>query len=66
MAQIFTAVFVISLTIAFNALYVAAEFAIVKARHYKTHIAQLADAGNPMARQLSPVLHNQKKLDMCI
>jgi putative hemolysin len=53
--------FVVSLMIFVNALYVAGEFSSVSAR--KTRIAQLAEEGNALARTLLPVLQDSKKLD---
>jgi CBS domain containing-hemolysin-like protein len=47
--------------IAFNALYVAGEFAAVSAR--KTRIIQLAKGGNRLAKSLLPILENSHRLD---
>ncbi|MEM7032599.1 MAG: hemolysin family protein [Chloroflexota bacterium] len=63
MVDILIWIAVIGLSISFNALYVGAEFAIVKARHHRMRIAQMADNGHTLAKQLSPVLQDQKRLD---
>lgn len=47
--------------IAFNALYVAGEFAAVSAR--KSRVAQAARAGNKLAKALLPVLEDPRRLD---
>ena len=44
-----------------NALYVAGEFSSVSSR--RTRIGQLADSGNWLANQLSPIISNTKQLD---
>ncbi|MDP3507263.1 MAG: hemolysin family protein [Candidatus Melainabacteria bacterium] len=44
-----------------NAIYVAAEFATVAARH--SYIQKLALAGNPLASLLLPILEEPRKLD---
>lgn len=59
--QLVIAVFVTALMIAFNALYVFAEFGTVSAR--RTRISQLAEDGNRLAQMLLPVLSNAKRLD---
>ena len=53
--------FIVSLMVFLNALYVAGEFSAVSAR--KTRIAQLAEEGNSLARRLLPVLEDTHKLD---
>ena len=53
----------LALMLFINALYVAAEFSTVKARQHRTHIAQLADANDRLAKQLIPILTDQRKLD---
>ncbi len=58
---ILTVIFVVSLMIIFNGLYVAGEFSLVSAR--KTRIIQMAEEGNRMARTLLPVLQDPHKLD---
>ncbi len=55
---------VIVLMVGLNALYVAGEFSTVSVR--KTRIAQLAEAGNPIARLLLPVLEDRHRLDSYI
>ncbi len=55
---------VIALLIGLNAFFVAAEFSTVSAR--RARLAQLADEGNPTARQLLAILEDPKKLDMYI
>ena len=59
--QVVIVVFVTALMIAFNALYVFAEFGTVSAR--RTRISQLAEDGNRFAQMLLPVLGNAKRLD---
>jgi CBS domain containing-hemolysin-like protein len=59
-----TILFVVSLMIFFNALYVAGEFSAVSAR--KTRIIQLAEQGNRLARTILPVLQDPHKLDSYI
>ena len=54
-------VVVIIILVGFNALYVAGEFATVAAR--KTRIAQFADEGNSLAKQLMPIMDDASKLD---
>lgn len=54
-------ILLVTLMIAFNALYVAGEFAAVSAR--KTRIAQAAKGGNRMAKALLPVLEEPQRLD---
>ncbi len=61
MAVIVTVILVL---IAFNALYVAAEFAAVSAR--RSRIEQLASEKNRFARMLVPVLRNPEALDRYI
>lgn len=55
------AVFTISLLIFFNALYVAAEFSTVSARH--SRLSQLANEGNASARILLSIVRNPQSLD---
>ncbi len=55
---------VIALLIGLNAFFVAAEFSTVSAR--RARLAQLADEGNPTARQLLAILEDPQKLDMYI
>jgi putative hemolysin len=50
-----------TLMIAFNALYVAAEFAAVSAR--RTRLRQEAAAGNRLARMLTPIVDDSRRLD---
>lgn len=52
---------VTALMIAFNALYVAAEFATISAR--KTSLRQQAEAGNGLARMLVPIIDDPHRLD---
>lgn len=52
---------VIVILIAFNALYVAGEFATVAAR--KTRVTQMAANGHKGAKRLLPTITNGKKLD---
>ncbi len=59
-----TAVFVIVLLLAFNALYVAAEFAFVGVR--RTKIDQLAAEGKPLAKQVQPIIADSRSLDLVI
>ena len=54
-------IFTISLLIFINALYVAAEFSTVSARH--SRLAQLANDGNAMARLLLPIVRDPQSLD---
>ena len=54
-------VVVIIILVGFNALYVAGEFATVAAR--KTRIAQFADEGNTLAKQLLPIMDEAAQLD---
>lgn len=61
MTFLLTTVGVVALLIFFNALYVAGEFATVSSR--KTRINQLAAQGNPLARQLLPLMENTRALD---
>lgn len=56
--------FVIAVLIAFNGLYVAAEFAAVSVR--RSRIRQLAEEGNRMARELLPTLEDGQRLDSYI
>ena len=58
---ILTIIFVVSLMIFFNGLYVAGEFSSVSAR--KTRIIQMAEDGNRLAQTLLPVLQDSHKLD---
>jgi CBS domain containing-hemolysin-like protein len=50
-----------ALMIAFNALYVAAEFATVSAR--KTSLRREAQAGGRLARMLVPIIDDPRRLD---
>ena len=52
---------VIIVLVGFNALYVAGEFATVAAR--KTRIAEMAEAGNPLAKRLIPIMDDPVALD---
>lgn len=52
---------IILVLVAINALYVAAEFAVVGVR--RSRIRQLAEKGNPLAAQLLPWLEDRHKLD---
>ncbi|MFW6068287.1 MAG: hemolysin family protein [Chloroflexota bacterium] len=61
MTFLLTTIGVVALLIFFNALYVAGEFATVSSR--KTRINQLAAQGNPLARQLLPLMENRRALD---
>lgn len=61
MIFLLTTIGVVAILIFFNALYVAGEFATVSAR--KTRISQLAAQGNPLARQLLPLMDNTRALD---
>ena len=56
--------FVIAVLIAFNGLYVAAEFAAVSVR--RSRVRQLAEEGNRMARELLPTLEDGQRLDSYI
>jgi CBS domain containing-hemolysin-like protein len=58
---ILTILFVVSLMIFFNGLYVAGEFSSVSAR--KTRIIQRAEEGSRLAQTLLPVLQDRHKLD---
>jgi putative hemolysin len=58
---ILTIIFVVSLMIFFNGMYVAGEFSSVSAR--KTRIIQMAEEGNRLAQTLLPVLQDPHKLD---
>ena len=58
---IVVAVVLVTLMVGLNALYVAGEFAAVKAR--KTRIAQAAKEGNRLSRMLLPILQDGQKLD---
>lgn len=55
---------VIALLIAFNGLYVAAEFSAVSVR--RSRIRQMAEQGNRFARNLLPTLGEAKRLDRYI
>jgi putative hemolysin len=59
-----TILFVVSLLILINGLYVAGEFSAVSAR--KTRIIQAAEGGSRLARTLLPVLQDRHKLDSYI
>lgn len=61
MTFLLTTIGVVAVLIFFNALYVAGEFATVSSR--KTRISQLAAQGNPLARQLLPLIENTRALD---
>ena len=54
-------ILLVTTMIAFNALYVAGEFAAVSAR--KTRIIEQAQKGDRLARTLLPVLEDPKRLD---
>jgi putative hemolysin len=56
--------FVIAVLIAFNGLYVAAEFAAVSVR--RSRIRQLAEEGDRLARELLPTLEDGQRLDTYI
>ena len=56
--------FVIAILIAFNGLYVAAEFAAVSVR--RSRIRQMAEEGNRLARNLLPTLQDASRLDRYI
>jgi CBS domain containing-hemolysin-like protein len=62
--MVLAAVLVIAALIAFNALYVAAEFSAVSVRRSRIH--QLADDGNPLASWLLPVIESPAALDRYI
>jgi CBS domain containing-hemolysin-like protein len=64
MGTIFVIIAVTVLLTAFTALYVAAEFASVSAR--RTRVAQLAEGGNGLARQLLPIMGDAHALDTYI
>ena len=53
--------FVVSLLVSFNGLYVAGEFSSVSAR--RTRIIQMAGKGNKLAQTLLPVLQDPHRLD---
>ena len=55
---------VIALLIAFNGLYVAAEFAAVSVR--RSRVRQMAEEGNRLARSLLPTLESASSLDRYI
>jgi CBS domain containing-hemolysin-like protein len=55
---------IISLLIALNALYVAAEFSSVSTRH--SRLIQIADEGNPLAEALLPIIRDAQNLDRYI
>ena len=55
---------VIPILIAFNGLYVAAEFAAVSVR--RSRVRQMAEEGNAMARALLPTLKEAPRLDRYI
>ena len=59
---ILTILFVVSLMIFFNGLYVAGEFSSVSAR--KTRIIQQAEEGNRLAQTVLPVL--QEHFAICL
>jgi putative hemolysin len=61
MAGILGVIALTTLMIAVNALYVAAEFATVSAR--RTRLRQEAAAGNRMARLLTPIVDDSRRLD---
>lgn len=61
MPTILVIIITIALMIFFNAFYVAAEYAAVLAR--KTRIAQMAGAGNRLAKILLPIIEDGKSLD---
>ncbi|MBN1661336.1 MAG: HlyC/CorC family transporter [Anaerolineae bacterium] len=64
MLTFLTILFVVSLLIFINGLYVAGEFSAVSAR--KTRIIQAAEEGSRLARTLLPVLQDRHKLDSYI
>jgi len=55
---------IVALLTGLTALYVGAEFAVVKSR--RTRISQLAASGNRFARQLLPILEDPRKLDQFV
>lgn len=59
-----TVPFVITVLVAFNALYVAAEFAAVSVR--RSRIRQMAEEGSKVARALLPTLGEPRLLDRYI
>lgn len=62
--MVFTAVLVVVALILLTALYVAAEFATVSVR--RTRVQQLAEAGNPLASWLLPILESPTTRDRYI
>src|SRR5262245_17903506 len=62
--MILTAVFVVGILILLTAIYVAAEFATVSVR--RTRVQQLADAGNPLAAWLLPIVESPGTRDQYI
>lgn len=56
--------FIIILLIALNALYVAAEFSTASSR--RSRLAQLADEGSTLARQVLPIVEKPVQLDTYI
>jgi CBS domain containing-hemolysin-like protein len=61
MTLLLTTIGVVAILIFVNALYVTGEFATVSSR--KTRINQLAAQGNPLARQLLPLMEDSRALD---
>lgn len=61
MIAILSVVFILTLLISINALYVAAEFATVSSR--RTRISQMAGSSNRFARILLPIVEDGEKLD---
>lgn len=61
MGNVIMVIAVTALMIAFNALYVAAEFATVSSR--KTRLRQQAEAGDRLARLLVPIVDEPRRLD---
>jgi CBS domain containing-hemolysin-like protein len=61
MLTLLSILFVVGILVGVNALYVAGEFSTVSSR--RPRIIHLADAGNPLARIILPVLEDPHKLD---
>ncbi len=59
--SVFLTVLVISIMVAFNALYVAAEFATVGSR--RSRVQETAESGSASAGKLLEILHDPKALD---
>jgi CBS domain containing-hemolysin-like protein len=62
--MVLAAILVIAALLLVNALYVAAEFAAVSVRRSRLH--QLAEAGNPLAAWLLPIVESPLALDRYI